>query len=118
VFLYHKTTRRDVYNKGHQKAVDGGFFDALYLNLRGEVTECAICNFVIEIDGKLYTPPLECGLLPGIWRASLLAEGRVEERVLTLDDLRRATRVVVGNSVRGAIEVGSIEVGDGEISFG
>ena len=114
VFLYHKTTQRGIYDQGLKAARAAGYTDALYLNTRGEVTECSIFNFVVEIDGKLYTPPLECGLLPGIWRAKLLAEGTVSERILTPDDLRRASRIVVGNSVRGAIEVDSIEADDGE----
>ncbi len=117
VFLYHKTTRRDVYDRGTKAAKAAGFFDAVYLNARGEITECSIFNFVVEIDEKLYTPPLDSGLLPGIWRARMLADGEVTERVLTLDDLRSATRVIVGNSVRGAIEVDSIETADGERLF-
>ncbi len=117
VFLYHKTTQRDLYEHGLKSARASGFFDAVYLNNRGEITECSMLNFIIEMDGKLYTPPLDSGLLPGIWRARLLAEGRATERVLTLDDPRRATRVIVGNSVRGAIEVDSVETADGEMLF-
>ena len=108
IFLYHKTTRRHAYDEDLRAARQRGYFDVLYVNIRGEVTEGAITNVVAEIDGKWYTPPLECGLLPGLWRQSLLDAGQVTERVLTLDDLRRATRVVVGNSVRGGLEVGFI----------
>ncbi|HEY3298170.1 MAG TPA: aminotransferase class IV, partial [Armatimonadota bacterium] len=56
----------------------------------------------------------ECGLLPGIWRAKLLADGRVVERVITADDLLRASSVTVGNSVRGALPVKSILMPNGE----
>lgn len=119
VFLYHKTTNREAYDREWREAREKGFFDALHLNTRGEITEGSITNVIVEIDGRWYTPQLESGLLPGIWR-----KGRenyelritnyelpilpAEERVITLNDLRRATRVVVGNSVRGAITVASV----------
>ena len=116
IFLYHKTTRREAYDTEFHEAQQLGFFDALHLNTRGELTECSITNILLELDGTWFTPPLESGLLPGIWRARMLAEGKAVERVLTLGDLRRATRVIVGNSVRGAIPVASI-TSDTEILF-
>ena len=108
IFLYHKTTRRQAYDAELREARERGFFDALHINTRGELTECCITNIIVEIDGEWYTPPLDCGLLPGIWRAQIRVEGKAAERVLTLDDLHRATRVTIGNSVRGAMEVESI----------
>ncbi|HCG19904.1 MAG TPA: hypothetical protein DER26_02770, partial [Verrucomicrobia bacterium] len=70
-----------------------------------ELTEGARSNIVLELDGRLYTPPVSCGLLGGVGRADLLARGICTERVLTRDDLRRATRVFCINSVRGLVEV-------------
>ena len=108
VFLYHKTTRREAYDAELHEARERGFFDALHVNTRGELTEGSITNILLELDGEWFTPPMESGLLPGIWRARVLAEGKARERVLTLDDLRRATRVIAGNSVRGAMRVCSV----------
>ena len=45
----------------------------------------------------------ECGLLGGIFRQSLLERGKVREAVLTRDDLARARRVLLVNSLRGWI---------------
>jgi para-aminobenzoate synthetase/4-amino-4-deoxychorismate lyase len=42
-------------------------------------------------------------LLPGTLRAELIAEGRAVEAVLTLEDLKAADRVYLGNSVRGLV---------------
>ena len=42
------------------------------------------------MDGKLYTPPSQLGLLPGIYRQHLLENGQVEEKVLTIEDLKQA----------------------------
>ena len=108
-FLYHKTTHRLAYDQDLQAARKAGYFDVLYTNLRGELTECSITNLALEIDGEWMTPSLDCGLLPGIWRKNLLAARLATQRILTFADLARATRVVIGNSVRGAIEVMRVE---------
>src|SRR5690625_2397269 len=69
-FLYHKTTNRDIY-KEHTKNVDG-MFDILLWNENEEITEFTIGNVVVELNGKLVTPPVESGLLPGTFREKLL----------------------------------------------
>lgn len=117
IFLYHKTTRRQAYDAELREARDRGFFEALHINARGELTEGSMTNIIVEIDGKWYTPPLDCGLLPGIWRAQLLSECKATERTTTLDDLRRASRVTIGNSVRGSIAVEAILDSEGRAIF-
>ena len=100
--LYHKTTQRALYTFEYQRAVSRGFDDVLFLNLRGEVTEGAISNIFIEKDGRWFTPPIECGLLAGVYRRHLLeTRAGVKERVLSLDDLRTADAVYLTNAVRG-----------------
>lgn len=112
VFLYHKTTRRKSYDDDLREAREAGFFDVLYMNTRNELTECAITNIIIEMNGIWYTPPISCGLLPGIWRDALLSEGKATERILTQSDLVSATRVIICNSVRGEMDVNAIESDD------
>ena len=74
----------------------------LFLNLRGEVTEGAISNVFVEKDGRFFTPPVACGLLPGVFRRHLLATlSNVNERVLREEDLRGADAVYLANAVRG-----------------
>jgi para-aminobenzoate synthetase/4-amino-4-deoxychorismate lyase len=96
--LYHKTTRREPYERRAAARPDCG--DVLLVNERGEVTESAIANVVVEMDGARWTPPLECGLLPGVFRAELLRRGEVAERVLSVDDVRRADALWLVNSIR------------------
>jgi para-aminobenzoate synthetase/4-amino-4-deoxychorismate lyase len=96
VFLYHKTTNRRVYEQAGRPGVD----DVLLWNEDGELTETTIANVVIELDGKRVTPPVHCGLLPGTFRAHLLEAGAIRERVVTLSDLERATRLWMINSVQ------------------
>ena len=98
-FLYHKTTHRTVYEDAI--AARPGFEDVLLYNERGEVTESTIANLVVEIGGALLTPPIASGLLAGTLRAHLVDEGRIQERVLTLQDVVGAPRCFLLNSVRG-----------------
>ncbi len=102
LLLRHKTTRRAVYDHALADARAKGFDDALFLNVRGEVTECAIHNVMIATGGKLVTPPLACGVLPGTYRQHLLAtHPEIHEAVITLDDILAADRILIFNSVRG-----------------
>ena len=102
-FLCHKTTRRGAYEARRAEAPDA--FDVLLWNEDGELTEFTNGNVVVELEGKRWTPPRECGLLGGTFRAALLRAGEVGERVLTKDDLGRAARVWFVNGVRGWVEV-------------
>ncbi len=106
-FLYHKTTRRRLYDLTLRRALARGHWDVLFLNERGEVTEGARSSVFVEKKGELVTPPLASGLLPGTFRAHLLTSGdrRVREQVLYPRDLRRARRLYLGNSLHGLIPV-------------
>ncbi len=105
-FLFHKTTHRRLYDEEFKAAQDAECDDALFLNERGEVTEGAIHNVFIQKDGIWYTPPVQCGLLPGVYRAMFLASHpEAGEAVLTVDDLLHADGVYLCNSVRGIYAV-------------
>ncbi|MDW3219403.1 MAG: aminodeoxychorismate synthase component I [Acidimicrobiales bacterium] len=100
-FLRHKTTRRDRYEEAAGRFPDAD--DVVLWNEDGEITETSVANLVLEIDGEALTPAESSGLLPGTLRAELLANGRIREAVLTLDDLHRADRIWGINSLRGWI---------------
>ena len=102
-FLCHKTTRRVVYEAYRQGWPD--CFDVLLWNEEKELTEFTIGNLMIEQGGRLWTPPRECGLLDGTQRAELLAEGRLQERILRREDLAAASGIWLINSVRGCVPV-------------
>jgi para-aminobenzoate synthetase/4-amino-4-deoxychorismate lyase len=101
-FIRHKTTRRAAYAAFAPKA---GCFDTLLFNAAGELTEFTIGNLALKLAGRWWTPPLQCGMLPGVMRASLLQQGRLTERVLTKADLDHAEGLALINSVRGWIDV-------------
>ncbi|MBS1210136.1 MAG: aminodeoxychorismate synthase, component [Proteobacteria bacterium] len=104
--LRYKTSARRFYDKALNTAQQGGLFDLIFCNERDELCEGARSNLFLELDaGPLLTPALSCGLLPGVLRAHLLAQGRAIEAVLHPDDLGRARRIWLGNALRGLVEV-------------
>jgi para-aminobenzoate synthetase / 4-amino-4-deoxychorismate lyase len=99
VFLYHKTTRRRIYERARASRPD---VDTVLLwNGAREVTEATDWNVVVQFDGQKVTPPVECGLLGGTLRADLLQSGEIAERRILVDELRAAERIWLINSVRG-----------------
>ena len=104
-FIRHKTTFRAIYNHEFAKYSAKGFFDVIFLNEKGQVTEGAISNIFVRIRRRWYTPPVSCGLLPGIMRQTLIKKWSVREKILFPDDLRRADQIVLSNAVRGITEV-------------
>ena len=105
--FFHKTTRRQFYDREmeRQKALTG-CDEVVFLNKKGELTEGTRTNLFIELDGRLFTPALTCGLLPGTLREELidLPRAHASEAVLTIADLARAERIYLGNSVRGLVK--------------
>ena len=97
VFLYHKTTARAVYDRARKPGAD----DVVLWNEKGEITESTIANVVVEREHARVTPPVDCGLLAGTFRAELLARGEIREAVVSVDELRAASRFWLINSVQG-----------------
>lgn len=108
-FLFHKTVHREVYDEARRARP--GADDVLLWNRRGELTESTIANLALRLDGRWWTPPVACGLLPGTLRAELLARGRLRERILPSAALDRAEGIRLLSSVRGFVRVGAIERG-------
>ncbi|HQT92135.1 MAG TPA: aminodeoxychorismate synthase component I, partial [Candidatus Kryptobacter bacterium] len=103
VFLYHKTTNRKTYEEVLKTSPS--LDDVILFNEKGEVTETTIANIAVEIDGKMYTPPVSCGLLAGTYRAWLIEQKKVWEKTVSLDELRWSAHVYLMNSVRGIRKV-------------
>ncbi|MCW7506282.1 bifunctional anthranilate synthase component I family protein/class IV aminotransferase [Leptospira levettii] len=101
VFLYHKTTNRDVYNHLTDVCKELGFDDCILFDKDGRVLETTIRNLFYREKGKWFTPSLETGGLPGVFREWLLKKSWVKVKPTTRDDLLRAEAILVGNSVRG-----------------
>ncbi|WP_299845177.1 aminotransferase class IV family protein [uncultured Roseovarius sp.] len=101
-WLHVKTTQRHVYDTARAN-LPAGVDELLFLNARQELCEGTITNLFVDLGAGLITPPLCCGLLPGVLREEMIAKGAAQEAVLTVDDLRQARAIYVGNSLRGLI---------------
>lgn len=106
-FIRYKTTRRAAYAAFTPGETDrrAGIFDTLLHNARGELTETTFGNIALQVDGQWLTPDESCGLLPGVYRQRLLAEGRLAEAVLERRVLAHARAAAFLNSVRGWLDV-------------
>lgn len=62
-------------------------------------------NVYLRLGEHWYTPPVDCGCLPGVQRAELLEAGQAKEKVLTLADLHAADGIRLSNALRGWIDV-------------
>ena len=96
-FTYFKTTHRPHLTVGNQEII--------YHTADGKLLETSIGNLVLKINSKLYTPPSTLGILPGIYRQHLLESEQVEEKVLTLSDLKEAEVIYACNAVRELYEL-------------
>ncbi len=103
LFLRHKTTLRAAYDAAWKAAEAQGAFDQLFFNERGELTEGGRSNVFVRIGGRWLTPPLACGLLPGVMRSVVLEAWGATEAVITRDTLAQAEEIVVCNALRGAL---------------
>jgi para-aminobenzoate synthetase/4-amino-4-deoxychorismate lyase len=103
LFLRHKSTLRATYDAAWKAAETQGAFDQLFFNERGELTEGGRSNVFVRIGGRWLTPPLACGLLPGVMRAVVLEAWGAGEAVITRDTLAQAEEIVVCNALRGVL---------------
>ena len=97
--LRYKTTARRFLEQARR---EGGAFETVFTDGEGRLTEGSFTNIFVERDGKLMTPPVARGLLPGLLRQRLIDEGKAEEADLTADDLKDG--FLIGNMVRGLMK--------------
>jgi para-aminobenzoate synthetase/4-amino-4-deoxychorismate lyase len=107
LFLYHKTTAREVYDRARESAP--GYDDVLLWNAAHQVTESTLGNLVFGIGGRLFTPPVDDGLLAGTFREELLSIGELEVRQLNCQDLPEVDDLWLINSVRRWIRVEKVD---------
>jgi len=101
--LGHKTNWREIYDDQVRRF---GTDEVVFCNQKGEITEGARSNLFVRRGDILLTPPLEAGILPGVLRSELIAEGKAREERLKPEDL--AGEFFFGNSLRGLIAASPI----------
>ncbi len=107
IFLYHKTTHREIYSREYKKFKNKNFFDVLFLNNNNQITETSRGNIFLKINNIFYTPPVHCGLLKGVFREYLFNKNidKIKEKILTLEDINTAEKIYLTNSVLGIREI-------------
>lgn len=100
----HKVLAREFYESERSRvSAKTGCSEVIFLNPIGQVCEGSFTSIFVLIGDQLYTPPLSAGLLPGVLRGHLVEKGEVSQKTLTIDDLKTAEEIFVGNSLRGLI---------------
>jgi para-aminobenzoate synthetase/4-amino-4-deoxychorismate lyase len=96
--LRHKTSDRAFYDEAR---IASGAFELVFEDRDGFLTEGSFTTLFVEREGRLVTPPLARGLLPGVLRERLIEDGRALEGELRRNDLEGG--FYIGNSLRGLI---------------
>lgn len=106
VWLQYKTTYRPWFESAqHWLADHPGFFDVVFCNDKDEVCEGSRSNiYMLSVENIWLTPPMACGLLPGVQRQSLLDGGLVQEAIITRRQLLGARAIRVSNALRGWLD--------------
>lgn len=105
-FQFFKTTNRNLYNDELNFYKKKGYFDVIFLNENNHITEGAITNIFIKKDGNLLTPPVDSGILNGIYRRNILKNNfYAKEQFLYKDDLLSSDEIIITNSLRGELKV-------------
>jgi para-aminobenzoate synthetase / 4-amino-4-deoxychorismate lyase len=101
IFLSHKTTNRELYDKELSSCRENGYFETIFMNTEGEITEGAISNIIIKRGDVYMTPPLSSGILPGTYREFLLRSREIplKEQTLRKPDILSAEKIFIINSV-------------------
>ena len=99
IFLYHKTTQREVYENAEGENLHSD--DVILWNEEGNLTESTIANIILNIKGNWVTPSINCGLLRGVYRESMLENGLIEERKIHKSEIADLSEITLINSVRG-----------------
>ncbi len=100
-FLRHKTTQRATYEEAFSAAVARGLDEAVLLNRDDACADACRNSIFLEKGGRLVTPPLSAGALPGVLRAELIASNQAIEVDIDPDELRGEARWFLGNSLHG-----------------
>lgn len=91
------------------EAKDRGFDEAIQLNDRGEVTSAAMANVFWLKGGRLYTPSLKTGSLPGTTRGFVLENIECVEVEATIDELNSADAIFLTSAGLGVTQVADYE---------
>ena len=86
-----------------------GYDDVIFLNENGYVTETSCANIFIVKNKEIFTPKVEDGLLDGMIRRKIIEEFQLQEKSITLEELKKSDEVIITNSLMGAMSIKKID---------
>lgn len=92
-----------------RRAKEEGYWDALYLNEYNDLTETSVANLFVIRNGKIYTPPISSGVLPGIIRQKILECHPVIEAPISWNDRHQWDGVFATNALLGLVHISAID---------
>ena len=104
----HKTLNYGDCILEHRAAAAAGMDERIFLNTRGMLAEGTVSNLFLVSGGRIYTPALSCGLLPGVLRSYILERYRVEEGEIDPRELESFDECFVTNSLMGVMPVAQL----------
>ena len=108
-FRYFKTTNRNLYDEEYEMYKSKGLYEVLYLNEKNELAEGSRSNIFLKKDNQWFTPPLNSGALPGVYR-KFFNENNINtsEKNIKMEDLLNADGLTLTNVLRGEIKVNKV----------
>jgi len=108
-FRNFKTTNRKLYDDEYSHFNRDGFFEVIYLNELGYFAEGSRTNIFLRQGDKWFTPPVDAGVLPGIYRNYFINQHPdTIEKEIGPEQLNNFDEMVLTNAVRGAVTVKKI----------
>ncbi len=104
IFRRHKTSKREFYNREYEK-INDKYIDIVFFNKENNLAEASRHNVYIEKNGKIYTPFIKDGALPGIIRAKMIESKGIIEKTISFNEFINAEKIYLSNSVNGFFEV-------------
>lgn len=102
--IYHKTNNYLLNDYLHKKVLEEGFDEGIFLNQDGNITEGTYTNIFFIKQNTIITPPVNDGMLPGIFRQKLMEFLKINsyniiEKSVNLNDLKTMDCAFVTNSL-------------------
>lgn len=108
-FRFFKTTNRKLYDSEYSSVKTDGFDEVIFLNEKGELSEGSRTNIFLRTGDEWFTPPVQSGLLSGIYRKYFLVNmPNSAERILKIEDLIKADEIVLTNALRGEQKISKL----------
>ncbi|MCC5911803.1 MAG: aminotransferase class IV [Clostridiaceae bacterium] len=97
-----------------KSVLDNGYDEVLFENVEGNLCEGAISNIFFIKNTIVYTPSIDCGILPGIMRKKIIEvvealDLKLEVGKYTRKDLLQAEEVFLTNSLMEIMPVSEIQ---------